>query len=688
MADVAYAEELADDCTWFLAGARGEKPGPRLVGLCREMAMRQATLISNTEKCIAVFQWGGDAKNTAPGDHFPIEEDLITFNAAQNAVETVFSKVIKARIAPMPLTTGGGYLQRHRAKQMGKAIEGVLDDNDAEQIEEDVVMDALTTDHGAGAIKVIECDDDIRLEHVPIEDVWFDEAEIRHRKPSCCYHVPREGIDKFKAIETYANPDDDGQPGLVGTAESRRRAILRASGKPETWRSVSSPAAKHRVDIFESWHLPSGDVEEYDEEYEEDGETKTRKAYKHDGRHVVAVEGDDGTLIDEPWCEDHFPILVYAPRPRRRSIWGLSLMRDLIAPQREYEKLTKKIQFQHQKMGMSGFAASKQSELNVRELKTGTFAAGFVIEHEGPNPPVQLTPEPVAAGTYAYADSIPRNMLERKGISTLAAASQLPAGLQQASGKALQVFEDFEDVRLLPYHRGRERFKIALSWIIVCTAKRIVDRLGRDGRAYKSRYRGKRGIESIDWKDVLMDKEDFVLRVFPVSDLAKQPSARFAQLTELLNAQAITVEQFKRLFGLPDLEAENDIDTADTDIIDQNMDIMVTTGRYLSPEGFDALDLYLLRAGKFYNVCRTQEVPENRLQLLRDLMEDIKGLQDEAKKKATADAMAAATAAMQQQPPMGGPPGGGPPGVPPQGGPPGMEPPAGPLPGMPPQMAA
>src|SRR5690606_33942866 len=118
------------------------------------------------------------------------------------------------------------------------------------------------------------------------------------------------------------------------------------------------------------------------------------------------------------------------------------------------------------------------------------------------------------------------------------------------------------------------------------------------GVDYKARYRGKKGLETISWKDVLLDFESFRMRVFPVSALSKQPAARFAQLTELLNAQAITVEQFKRLFDLPDLEAENELDSADTDVIDRAMDIMVTTGRYLSPEPFDNLDLIIQRAGK------------------------------------------------------------------------------------------
>lgn len=667
-----------DDTTWYLAEARGEKAGPRLVGLCRQLALRQRQLLENTDKCIAIFQWGGDSRDLRPGDHCPIEENLVTFNAAQNTVETIWSKVMKTKISTMPLTDGGGYLSRKRAKDLGKAIDGVLDECGFDEIEEEVFSDALVTDHGSGAVKVIERRDCIELEHVPIEDVWYDEAEIRHRQPRSQFHIPREGIDKYVAAEFYAGDETRDMPGFVGTPESRREAIMRASSRSEFWRVANSPGASHRVDIFEAWHKPSGEPEEYEEEYEDDetGEQKTRKGTRHDGRHVVAVEGQDGTLIDEPWDGKVFPILQMTPRRRRRSIWGLSVMRNLIAPQREYEKLTKKIQNQHQKMGVSGFVAGKQEELNVRELKAGTHASGFVLETNSGQPPVPLVPEPVAEGTYQYAESIARNMAERYGVSTFSAASQLPPGMQQASGRALMAFQDVEDVRLLPYHRARERFRVELSWLIVAAAERISER----NPSFKARYRGKRGLESISWKDVLIDREKFVLKVFPVSALSKEPSARFDQLDRMLERGSITVEQFKRLFEIPDLESENELDTADTDVIDRTLDIIVTTGRYLSPEPFDNLELMLQRAGKFYNLCRQQEVPEERLKLIRDLCEDCKSLIDQRNAKTAA----AATGA----PPMAGPPGMAPPmgplpgmpGAPPMGppGPPGMPPPAAP----------
>ena len=604
----APAADIYDNRPWFACHRYDEPAGPRVVEVCREIARKQSTLMTNTEMCMGVFEYGCTAQYLAPGESFAIDSSTLRTNKARNVVETVFSKVVKPRISPMPLTNGGGYLQRHRAKQLGKAIEGVIEDNDGEQLEEDAVLDSMTTDHGAGAVMVYEDGEEVRIEHIPVEDVWFDAAEVRNKKPRNCYRVPKGGIDKYQALELYGSPlkeGDDGA-GLVGTVESRRRAILDAATKPESWRSSLEGDAA-RVDIFESWHLPSGKVEE---------------GKPHDGRHVIAVSGQDGTLVDEPWEGPAFPILLYTPRRRRRTIWGLSLMRDLLSPQQEHEYVTETIQRAHHNTGTAGWISPKSAEFNITEVEAGKYGSGWIAEYDGPQPPQFVQIDPVPQGLYGYREGIGRAMSEDVGVSTLASASQLPAGLQQASGKALQVFEDFEDVRLLPYHRERERFKMALSWLIIYAAKRLVDR----GVKYQARYRGKHGIEAIDWSEVLMDAKDFVLRVFPVSQLSKQPAAKFAQLTELLNAQAITVEQFKRLYELPDLEAENELDTADTDIIDRTLDMIVVQGKYLSPEPNDNLQLAIQRASKFYNLCRLQEVPEARLQMLLDYVEDAKAL--------------------------------------------------------------
>ena len=665
MSDVSYSDDLNVDCTWWNATSRGKHPHDILAGLIATMRRRQSTLSENTRKCISVFQWGGDSRLIREPEDPPLEEATNSYNHAQNVVETVHAKICKTRILPMPLTSGGGYLARHRAKQLGKALEGEFDENELDQIKEDVVMDALVTAHGAGAVKVFARDGRARIEHVPVEDVMFDDAETRYRKPTCCYLT--QPYDKFKLLEDYGS-DDDEYPGLYGTPEERRHAILRSATKAtliDGRVSGGSDAEVHQVLVYEAWHKASCDVrseegERPDDDGEEDGAESTRKP-RHDGRHVIAIDGC--TLVDEPWDGETFPIIFYTPRPRRRSIWGLSMMFDLVAPQREYERLTAKIQNAHQKLGLSGLIAPKQAKVNPREFESGVTGPGFVAEYEGQVPPTPFVTSPVAPDVYAYKDSIPRDMMQSEGISQLSAQSQVPAGLSQASGKALQVFEDFESERLLPYHRALERFTIQLSWVLIDVIRGIV----ATDEEYQVQYRGKHGTEKLMWRDVLMDRKDFVLKIFPVSQLSKQPAARFAQLTELLNAQAITVEQFKRLYELPDLEAENEIDTADTDIIDRNLDIIVTTGRYLSPEPFDNLDLLIQRAGKFYNLCRANEVPEARLQLLRNLIEDAKNLKTPPPPPPGMVAPGLPPPEMPMDPGMPPPPpdGGAPPGMPP-----------------------
>lgn len=671
VAQPSYAEDLQySDTTWFLAASRGRKAHEFLNGLTDMMRRTQDTLLVNTQKCIAIFQWGGDARNLNDADDPDLEETCNSYNAAQNVIETTHAKICKSRILPMPLTSGGGYLQRKKAKDLGKALEGEFDENEVDQIKEDVVMDALVTAHGGGAAKVSARDGRVVIEHVPIEDVWFDPAEIRYRKPRCCYHVMP--IDKFVLLEQYGGDD----PQLEGSSAERRRAILKAASMTTARQSLAGTSGPCLVEVVEAWHLPSCRVDgenrspEPTDGNDDDDDSET---YEHDGRHSVVINGC--TLLDEPWDGDGFPIEFYVPRKRRRSIWGLSMMFDLVAPQREYEKLTAKIQNQHQKMGTSGFAASRQANVNSRELVGGTFAAGFLVEYDGQQPPTPLVTEPVAQGTYQYKDSIPRDMMAAKGVSQLSAQSQLPAGLQQASGKALLVFEDFEAERFLAYHRELERWMMRLAWRVVRCAFELV----KSGYNPQVRYRQKKGgFERMTWADVLPKSfDDLILAVFPVSQLSKQPSARFAQLQELLNSGAITVEQFKRLYDLPDLEAENQLDTADTDVIDRNLDVMITTGKYVSPEPFDNFELLIARTGKMINLCRVEEVPDDRIKLLRDYIEDAKALKEEI-----AQAEAAKAAANAPAPPMGGPPGMGAPPMPPPGAgaPPGGAPPMPPMP--------
>lgn len=591
------------DSPWWTAHKDNREAHDTLIGLMNHYRQNQATRLDNTRKLISAFEWGYKASSYSAQTSDPaLKEEMLCFNSAQNVVETVQCKVSKTRILPMPLTSGGSYLERQRAKDLGKAIEGEFDENDVDRIKEEVILDALVTAHGAGAAKVYFQHGRIKIEHVPIEGLFVDDLEGRLKSPRTL--IQRHYIDRYVALEMYGGDD----AWLAGTKDERRRKILTIAAATVE----GMPQSQHDlIEIVEAWHLPSKPLETDD-----DGNIK-----EHDGRWAVCIDGC--TLADLPWNKDKFPFAFYVPRRRRRSFWGMSLMQNLAAGQFEFEKLTQKLQAAHHRMGGSHLYINRASNINCRELDNDV---GTIIEGDGATPPVELNPAPVNPQTYQYRSSIVEEMMRFSGVSSLSAGSQLPAGLSQASGKALQVFEDFEAERLLIYHRALERWVLAISDLIIDEAADAVAR----GEDYTVRFRGKRALEKVKWKDVLIDRENFILKVFPVSMLAKTPAAKFAQLQDLLNAGAITVDQFKRLFEIPDIESENEIDGADTDIIDRNLDIMVTKGRYMTPEPFDNLELSVKRAAKFYNVCRANDVPDDRLELVRNYIADAQALLEQA----------------------------------------------------------
>ena len=55
---------LYQDATWFLAHEQGAPAGPRLISICREIARRQQTLITNSEKCLSLIHISEPTRRT------------------------------------------------------------------------------------------------------------------------------------------------------------------------------------------------------------------------------------------------------------------------------------------------------------------------------------------------------------------------------------------------------------------------------------------------------------------------------------------------------------------------------------------------------------------------------------------------------------------------------------------------
>lgn len=620
--------EPEDSVAWWLADQFNKQPHDLLGPYIQQLISDQSGRFENMRRMIAAYERGSRHKNRDDIDESVLTDNVLSFNHARNGVDTVHCKWIKSETTPMVLTNGGGAIQRDRAKNLEKAVTGELDKNDWNALEEQSCQDALVC--GLGWIHVLHGQPTLTVDWVPSEDVIFDPAETRQKKPPR-FIARRFLMDKYVAMARWGEKED----GFYSTPKKRIAAIRKCKMANATMRQRDR--AGNVIEVFAAFHQGSG---------EDAG----------DGKYCVIIDG--ATMEYSEWDRDYLPLIPLVAFPRMRQLHGLSLMADFLPVQQEHDKLSGRIQKAHHQLGGTHLIALRGANIDIRELNN---AQGTVIEADadaGPDPVREFNPTPVNPATYQYREGLIAEMYRAKGIDSMSAQGQVPEGMQGSSGKALQVAEDSVSERLLIPFRMRDRHAKKVWWCVIEEARAMVE----SDSNYSVKYRGeRRALQKIKWKDVLIDRDDFDLDIFPVNELSKNPTAKFAQLTELLKAGAIQTEQFRRLYGLPDLEAENEVDLADIEIIDMIMDEIIIEGKALQPEAFDYLKLVIQRGRKFYNLCRKKKIPEERLSMLRDYL---------LRAKEMDDAQTAANAALAQPPLAQAMPGGAvgpvlPPGSPP-----------------------
>lgn len=602
---------------------------------------RQTNRLDNTRRLIGIYEYGYRAAEHHDRNDPPLQEAVLAYNYAKNAVDTGLAKTCKSKIEPMVMSEGGSYQQRKEAKDRTRAILAEFTACDVETLKWDVARDAFVTSHGAGLAYVGVRHGRVCIEQVWPEEIFVDDVEGRYRTPRSIYRARR--IDRFVAMDLYGEPDGD----LEGSARERREKILNAP----VFQDKGTPNTEHdMIEIVEAWHLPSGPD-------------------AGDGRYCVVLQ--NCTLQDVEWTRDRFPFAKYCPRPRMRGFWGQSWMMDIAPAQREHEKITARLQKAVQKMAGTHIIAPRSAGISERQIDNDQ---GTYFEYDGTVPPTTFNPEPFNPLTLQYRDGVIQDMFKSRGVSEYAAQSRVPAGLQQASGKALQLFEDQDDERMLPEHRELERWTVDLANLIVDCWRELVEQ--DEAGEYELQFRDKRSVERFKLKDIVPSSGvQLNIVVFPVSMLARSPAAKFAQLSDMLKMGAINLEQFKRLFEVPDLEAENAYASADTDVIDWALDRIALAGEFVAPEPFWKLDLAIERTRQFIEICTVHEIPQARMDMLhefQDALVDARNMAMPPPAPSPAPSPDGRVPAPMPPLPPGamGPPGAAPPGMPPPGIPP------------------
>jgi hypothetical protein len=241
-------------------------------------------------------------------------------------------------------------------------------------------------------------------------------------------------------------------------------------------------------------------------------------------------------------------------------------------------------------------------------------------------------------------------MRQLLGVSEYSTNAQLPSQLREASGVALENWVDQESSKHAMAHRSYETAICNLVYRIVDEANWLQEH----GYTVQSKSVSRDSIEVIDFSDVQMDREEFRLRVLPVSHLSRTFTGKVQQLKPLKDDGTIPMSTYRRLLEIPDLEKTNDLDTAGDEMCDMLLNEVLETGEVFEVLAFDDVDMIVERGGKFINYLRLRKVEPEKLAPVVAYIDSAFQKQQERKNAQQQEQMASQMAA--QPPPPGAAP--------------------------------
>lgn len=496
-----------------------------------------------------------------PGNRRIEDSDAdIKLNITQSMCDTIKSKITKNSPRPMFLTEGGDYTLQKRAKKMGQFVESVFLAEDFYNKIGRAFWDSTIMD--IGALKIFVEDNHIRFENVMPNELLVDESECVYSDPKCLYQI--KYVHRDSLIEMFPEKEKE----------------ISFSGQKTDFENIVSD----QVQVVEAWYIGSG---------------------SNPGRHVIALE--DITLLDEEYKKSYFPFVFLRWNPLTLSFYGQSLAEQLKGIQIEINKLLKRIQQSMHLLAVPFVFMEYGSKVKPNEIQNvpGTFV------YYNNQPPQVYTPQTVNPEVFNHLDRLYQRAYEITGISELSAQGKKPAGLE--SGIALRTMHDIETERFATIARSYEKACLDASKIVVDLAKDI----SASGGKFSEKVIINKQIESIDWSEVSLKDDQYVMRIFPVSLLPSTPEGKLQMVQEMSNTGLLDSKEDKfKLLDFPDLEAFFRQVNAGEDNIQWVIEEIMERNIYHTPEPTQNLQLGVYMVKNAYLNAMTTGVEDEKRELL------------------------------------------------------------------------
>ena len=536
----------------------------------------------------------------------PALRERMSFNVVQSAIDTIISKTVKNRPRPFFLTSGGDYKMQRRAKKLNKFVDGLFYDQKAYTHGHRAMRDGCVW--GDGFVHVFEKDGRIKYERVLPHELWVDEAEAFYGEPRNLHRV--KNVDRDVLMAAWPEYKDE------------IRQSSKVKPDPSALGTISD-----LVQVRESWHLPSGPDAK-------------------DGKHSITI--DKVEFFTEKYTKNFFPFAKFTWWERQHGYFGQGLVEQIQHIQLEINKLLNLIQRSFH-MGGSFKVLLEMGSKVVKEHLTNDV--GALVMYSGTKPEY-VVPPLVSPEIYGHLKTLRDAAFEQAGISQLSATSRLPEGVE--SGKAMREYNNIETERFIAVGHAYENFFLELARLSIECAKDIAK---KHGGHYKITVPGRRFISSIDWKEIDLEEDCYVMQCFPISSLPSDPTGRLQTIQEYIGAGFLTKRQGKRLLDFPDMELIEGLQNAAEDYITERLDAIVDEdAEMVPPEPYDDLAMYREMAQEYYLRGKTQDLEQEKLEKLRVLITQIDAMMAKALPPPPPPATNGPMMGPPQAPPMAVPP--------------------------------
>jgi hypothetical protein len=518
----------------------------------------------------------------------------IRLNVIAAVIDTLAAKVSKNKPKVVLLPSGGDWELQRKAKKLEKFISGLFYGSDVYNEAQKAFIDAAV--FGIFVLHPFEREGNICVERVLPSELYVDDEDAMYGKPRQMHRT--KYVSRDVVIELFPEHKDK-----IKVAPKEDEAI---GAGYITDRSVAD-----HVKVVESWHLPSS-------------------ANSTDGRHVISLQ--NVTLLDEEYNKEDFPFVIFRYKESLMGFWGTGVCEELIGIQVEINRLLYRIQQQFHRLSNPMIFVPTGSVISKAHLSNDI---GIMVPFSGPIPPQIKVHQTVHPEIIMHLDKLYMRAFEIIGISALSATSRKPEGLN--SGRAIMEYNDIETERFAIQSQRYENVFIEIAKKFICLARDLYRET--EGFDLKVTVDGREFIETIDWADVDMPDDKFILKVGAASILPETKAGRAQVVTEWLQIGAITPEEWRDLLDIPDLEEHTEMKRAPKDYIKQSINNMIDTMIPVEPEPFDDIIFALEYATLMYQKGKMNNMPEPRLELLRQYMDKITAIMADAEEQERMAAM-------------------------------------------------